>query len=490
MFNFADWGYLSALALLMWVPIGLWLFTRERPVRAAAHTMIWGMMWLPEAAGFDLPILPPIDKFGIAALTALVGVWWKAPRRKRSAGIGRGFDWFLWIMIAGVIGTVATNGEALRYGTYRVKDLPAFMPYDGLFQTFKILIAVGIPLWLGRALLRTRQDLVDVLEILVTAGVVYSIPILYELRMSPMLHADLYGFQARTDWLQNLRGGGYRATVFMGHGLVVGFFMFLSCTAALTLRKMGVRRLMGVPAWAVIAYLFVMLLLCKSAGAFIFGVTAFVLINWFSAKNQMRVLTLVALVVLSYPITRMFDWFPVKKVIDIASALGPERVQSMQFRFDNEDILLLKGSEKMWFGWGGFGRDRVYDEYSGKDLVIQDGHWVVVFGQQGLVGFLCYFALMLLPIWIAARSMKKVANKSDRAALAGLCVMVTICSVNLLPNMSLPNIQLFLAMGLAVLARELPKQAKQEVRDLRRYLNEQAPTEKGARELARRRRVA
>lgn len=493
LFKIDEWGYLSAFALLMWVPVGLWLFSRERPVRAAAHTMIWGMMWLPEAAGFDLPVLPPITKYEIAALTALLGVWWKAPRRKRAARIGRGFDWWLWIMLAGVIGTVINNGEPLRYGQVKVTSLPAFLPYDGLYQVFKILFSVGIPCWLGRALLRTRQDLIDVLEILVVGGVVYSVPIFYELRMSPMLHADLYGFAARTDWLQNLRGGGYRATVFMGHGLVVSFFIFLSCVSAVTLRKMGMRRLMGLPSWAVVAYLFGMLLLCKSAGSFIYGCVAYALISWFSVKAQMRILTLIGLIVLSYPLTRMFDVFPVKGVLDTASVLGPDRVQSMQFRFDNEDILLLKGSEKLWFGWGGFGRDRVYDEYQGKDLVIQDGHWIVLFGQQGVVGFICFFALMLLPIRRAAKLIKNVRNKADRVALGGLCVMVTICSVNLLPNMSLPNLQLFLAMGLAVLVRELPKQAKQETKDLAQYLASQpidAPIRPKGNRLARSLRVA
>jgi hypothetical protein len=37
-----------------------------------------------------------------------------------------------------------------------------------------------------------------------------------------------------------------------------------------------------------------------------------------------------------------------------------------------------------------------------------------------------------------------------------------ICSVNLLPNMALPNLQLFFAAGLAVLLRNMPLQARME----------------------------
>ena len=88
----------------------------------------------------------------------------------------------------------------------------------------------------------------------------------------------------------------------------------------------------------------------------------------------------------------------VKEILNAASALGPERVQSLQFRFDNEDLLVTKGAERLWFGWGGFNRERVYDEETAKDLVIQDGQWIVVFGTQGFIGFCCYFALIVLPV--------------------------------------------------------------------------------------------
>jgi hypothetical protein len=134
----------------------------------------------------------------------------------------------------------------------------------------------------------------------------------------------------------------------------------------------------------------------------------------------------------------------------------------MQFRFDNEDILILKASERLWFGWGGFNRERVYDPETAKDLVIQDGHWIAVFGMQGLVGFSCFFALMVIPVVIAARKMKHVKVRHDQVLLAGLAFIVVICSVNMLPNMQLPYLQFIFATGLAVLMNELPKQAQRD----------------------------
>ena len=128
------------------------------------------------------------------------------------------------------------------------------------------------------------------MNLLVVAGLIYSVPALWEMRMSPMLHQNIYGFQSRTDWLQNIRAGGYRPTIFMGHGLVVGFFMFLCTTAAVALHKAGRRTMLSMPLAGIVGFMFLMLLLCKAAAAFIYGAVALLLIRYVSIKNQLRVL--------------------------------------------------------------------------------------------------------------------------------------------------------------------------------------------------------
>lgn len=465
MFDWNTWGIRSALALLFWLPFSFWLFSRERPARAAAHTLVWGMMWLPEVANFDLPGLPPFSKYTFAAAGAFLGTWWRQRSRVRAAKLGRGYDLIWIVMMIGQIGTWLTNQDPLHYGTFKSVDLPGFTLWDGISASSRVFLQCGLPFVLGRMLIRTERDLRDVFEVFVVAGVVYSLPILYELRMSPMLHENIWGFAAREDWLQNLRGGGYRPTAFMGHGLVVGFFMFVCTTAAVTLHKAGKRRMLGMPMGVIVGYLFVMLLLCKAAAPFIYGVVGYGLIRYCSIKAQMRVLVFLALVVALYPVTRVFDIFPTKQLLAVAGTLGPERVQSLEFRFDNEDILLIKGSERLTFGWGGFGRERVFDAETGKDIVIQDGAWISVFGQMGLLGFVCFFALLLIPLFQAWRTIKNTKSRSTRSLLAGLAYMTAICAVNMLPNMQFPNLQFYFAAGLAVLLKELPKQEAQRERE-------------------------
>jgi hypothetical protein len=461
-YNWDYWGIFSAIALIAWVPISIALFARMRPARAAAIVLVGGMMWLPEAAAFDFPLLPPLHKYSIAATCAVLGAYWRARPRLRAAKFGRGWDVLVFVMMAAEVGTVLTNGDPLVYGNWKRTELPAFTWYDGVSAAIRDFLDVGVPLLLGRVFLRTGRDLRDLMSILVTGGLLYSLPELWELRMSPMLHHNLYGFHARWDWLQNIRMGGYRPTVFMGHGLVVGFFMFISTTCAVALWRSGRRAMFGIPMGVIVAYLFGMLVLCKAAAALIYGAVGFVVISYLSIKNQLRVSVVLALLVVTYPATRLAHIFPTDALLSAARMFGAERADSLQFRFDNEDILLIKAEERPWFGWGGFGRERVYDSDTGKDIVIQDGHWIPLFGRHGVVGFICYYVLLLMPVFVAWRRMRHIPIKSDRVLLAAMAFIISICCVNELPNMNLPNLQFYFAGGLAALLYELPKIAAQQ----------------------------
>jgi O-antigen ligase len=81
-----------------------------------------------------------------------------------------------------------------------------------------------------------------------------------------------------------------------------------------------------------------------------------------------------------------------------------------------------------------------------------------VFGTQGLVGFACYFALMVVPVLKAPGQMRRVKRRDDRVLLTTFAYLVVICAVNMLPNMALPFLQFVFATGLAALMREVPRQ--------------------------------
>jgi len=150
----------------------------------------------------------------------------------------------------------------------------------------------------------------------------------------------------------------------------------------------------------------------------------------------------------------MLDWFPTELVLNTAkNVFGEDRMQSQQFRFDNEDMLLLKGSEKFWVGWGGFGRDRVFSPDDGHDLTVQDGYWISIFGQMGFVGFTSIFTVFLLPLLQLKYKVRKL-SKFDKRLIAGIGVLAALCAINTLPNMSFPNIHLIFVSGLSVLLKK------------------------------------
>jgi hypothetical protein len=95
---------------------------------------------------------------------------------------------------------------------------------------------------------------------------------------------------------------------------------------------------------------------------------------------------------------RSQDLFPTKSVVAAADYVSYDRAFSIDFRFENEDRLLAKASERPIFGWGGWGRNRVYDAETSSDVSVTDGAWIIELGQFGLTGFLSLFLLIVAPI--------------------------------------------------------------------------------------------
>jgi hypothetical protein len=85
-----------------------------------------------------------------------------------------------------------------------------------------------------------------------------------------------------------------------------------------------------------------------------------------------------------------------QNLIDLAYRASHERGASLEFRIINEDMLLEKARERMVFGWGGWGRSRIYNE-EGEDISVTDGYWIILFGTTGLAGLAGFFLIILLP---------------------------------------------------------------------------------------------
>ena len=140
---------------------------------------------------------------------------------------------------------------------------------------------------------------------------------------------------------------------------------------------------------------------------------------------------------LTYPLLRTFDLVPTKLIVEGVKSIDRDRAQSLEYRFDNEDILLRRASARPLFGWGRFGRSRVYDADTGKDLSVTDGRWIIDLGQFGLIGFLCEFGLLSICVYRAALSFRLARSVEEQLAFATLALIVSINIFDLLPNSGL-----------------------------------------------------
>jgi hypothetical protein len=325
--------------------------------------------------------------------------------------------------------TSALNGDVISAGA---RTLPGVGRYDALSAVVAELLLL-LPFFLGRQFLRSSADNREVLRTLIIAGLLYSPLVLFEIRMSPQLHYWVYGYYP-SQFLQQMREGGFRATVFMGHGLAVSFFLMSTVIAAATFWRGGIK-IKNFSPLGVTAYLFGVLFLNKSLASTIYAIVLAPLARFASSRLQVRLAIALVLLALLYPAARIVDVFPTKTLIETAAWIDPERAASLQFRFDNEDRLLHRASERLLFGWGRFGRSRVYGEYG--DTTVTDGRWIITLGQFGLIGFILEFGLLALSVISAAIALKFARTETEGLLLAGLALIVAVSVVNLLPNSGL-----------------------------------------------------
>jgi hypothetical protein len=285
-------------------------------------------------------------------------------------------------------------------------------------------------------LVRSTDDVIEILYALVLGALIYSVPVLIEIRMSPQFSSWTYGFQS-SGFLNELRYGGYRPVVFMSNGLMLSFFVMTAVVSAVMLWRARIK----IGRWssgAVASYFGVVLVLCKSAGALLNAVVLVPLILFTKPGAQSRVAVALAVLALAYPSLKANGLFPDRALLDIAGAFSQDRAQSLEVRFDQEANLLQHTSERFLFGWGRFGRNRIYDS-TGKDITITDGQWIITLSTFGLVGFLAQFGLLAVPIFKASRALPLVTNSGGRAFLTALMLIVAASVVEQLPNASLTS---------------------------------------------------
>jgi hypothetical protein len=416
------------------------------PLEAAAiWSLLGGYLLLPSGTQIDIPMLPPIDKTSVPAVATLQLCWMKGtrvPYPKRSM--------LVYLLAIGyVIAPIFTsldNSYELQTATGSV---PGFYPLDSLKIAGRNVILLA-PFYVGSRFLSTDEGRSQILKAFSVSALFYSIPMLLEVRLSPQFHRWVYGYLPQSFALQ-IRGAGYRPVVFLEQGLQVALFAAMALIACMVLAR-GKRRVLTLPAGLVAPYLFLVLLLCKTLGAMIYAVMAAPIVMFAKPRTWVKFSCALLLLVCAYPVLRTYDIIPVQHISSAATSISLDRSRSFETRIENEDLLLAKALQKPWFGWGTWGRNRVRDQYTGQDITISDGGWIIQFGSFGALGYISLFGLLAAAGFRALRSIGSELTP-ESVTTGGLSLLLAVNVIDMIPNSNLTPLTLLIAGSIASAAR-------------------------------------
>jgi len=423
---------LAYVVLLGWPLFSIWLYRKKSLQLATLITIIGGAMVLAVGTSIDFPLIPPLGKRSMPVISAMLGCW-LIKKKKIKYFDNKGIVQVLVLLLfIGIFISTGLNSDRLIIGATIV---PGLTLHDAISVVIFMFIQMT-PFFIGKQFFRSYQDQLLMFRFIVAAGLIYSIPILYEIRMSPQLHTLFYGYFPHS-FAQQARGGGFRAVVFMGHGLLIAFFVACVLSAAIALEKSG-EKIRNFSPKMVSYYFLIVLVLCKSKGALLYGLFTFIMIKKMPYKMQLRAAVILALITLLYPSMSIMKIFPHQALVQTAADyLGADRASSLEFRFDNELILLEHAEKRLLFGWGGSGRNRARDEETGDDISVSDGAWIITLGVFGLMGFIAKFGLLAVSIFKAQKIAVLIKNKQEQALVAAHALIVGIVMIDQIPNASL-----------------------------------------------------
>jgi len=371
------------LALYGCIPMVLYCFSKYKPERAVIICFFGALMFLPMEQ-LNIPLIL-YNKMTATAIGVIIAIKVYDPEKLEGAALNPVDIPMVCWCLSGFLASIA-NGLG---------------PKDGFQEAFNTFTTWGIPYIAGR-LYFSNADRIKLLCLSIfAAGLIYTPFVLFELKMSPQAHRIVYGYMQHS-FAQVMRGGGYRPMVFMEHGIMLGTWVSMGALVGLwcTFTKVFPKKMWHAPTVLLAVVLLGAAIACKSSGAIALCLMGF-LVLVITAKLKIGFLVWILLLIPSaYIGTRATGYWDGQNFVDfITEKFSADRAASLKFRFDNENILVEKALEQPVFGWGGWGRSRVYDE-EGKDVSITDGLWVIVLGKRGYFGLLSITLVLILPMFL------------------------------------------------------------------------------------------
>lgn len=435
--------------------VSLALFAAFKQRRAVVWTYLISFLFLP-MAGIAMPGNLSYDKVAAASLSVLAGlVLFGLPQVMSYRP--------MWPDLAALALTVAPACSSIS------NHLPINDTLVGLISN---VLTWGIPYFAARVVIRTQEDVLALFSDCAVGGLIYIPFCLFEIKFSPRLHFDLYGFYQHS-LAQVTRFGGFRPMVFMQHGLSVGLWMCVAAFVAYGFWRLNVtRRISRMLPRTAFWLLAITAVLCRSMGALFLLLVAVGALEVYRRQAGLRnavLLTVIAATPL-YVAARILGVMSGERIVSAAMLVSSDRADSFEFRLKNEDALVGVAREKPLFGWRtwAFTQEAIADAQpdDAPSKIVTDGLWILLYAQNGLFGICAFFAMMLGPPASAI-----LRNRDPRARPNGLLAIGTLVVVmhvaDCIPNAMLSPVYVLCAGGLCAVAGPARKSLGAAVRAAR-----------------------
>jgi hypothetical protein len=425
------------LMMLGWPAVIVGMFYVMPARRAVIFGYLSAFLLMP-IHHYNIASLPDYDKITATSAAVMIGIMltdWRRVTEFRPSLYD--LPMFGWCVVAPIAASLS-NHEFI----YDKLGL-----YDGLSHVFGQIVFWGVPYIIGRLYLTTMDAMRDMAIGLVIGAILYMPLCLWEVRMSPQLHRTFYGYHPHS-FGQQMRAGGYRPMVFVGHGLLVALFYTCATISAFWLwYGAKIKRFCGVPMVVILAALLIMLVLCKTLAVMVLLPLGILLPLVVGRWRTRWPVVLLLIVVPGFMAMRIDGRVTGDTMVRWIEKISVPRAASLRTRLENETALTEKAMQRPYFGWARWGRSRIFDKW-GKDVSITDGLWIIALGEMGLFGLSMLTLSFMVPLWRFAREFPPTVWLHPRAGPAvAAAAIVAITLIYNVPNSSVEVTFITVALG-------------------------------------------
>jgi hypothetical protein len=421
--------FMAFAALLGLAPLIVMLFTVLSARRAMIVGSIITAVLMPNF-GIDLPGLPSYNKYMAGSVGILIGTLMFDTGRLLSFR-PRWFDLPMTVFCLTPYATAISN------------DLG---PYEGLSCAFAHIVIWLLPYFIGRLYLTDAESFRELaIGMIVSAAGMIPFCFLEMMLGGGRLQRHLYGTGS---WAE-ITEGGFRPRLFFEAGLALGLWMNTATLAAWWLwRSRRLHSLCGFPVGSmVLPGLLITSIVCRARGAILLGLAGWFTL-WYTSRYKSKwVIWALLAVAPTYHYIRITKLWTGESLVNFVEATWSKgRAHSIDSRFRQEDVIIVRAMKRPMLGWGRDDRMRVIEEEAAnidvptyekngvRYLHNVDSFWSIVFGEQGFTGLATMTIAMILPVILFIRRFP--VSQWDHPGLAPITGMTVILALFLLDGLS------------------------------------------------------